>query len=91
MGETTPFSYNSHAALDSFGYSVSTEQTLVQISGNAWVPMGALNHTDADISIVMTALNSMLFAAPNNDAVFGAHQMSSYIDNQGQNHSWYVP
>jgi hypothetical protein len=39
----------------------------------------------------MISPNSMLFAAPNNDPAFGAHQMSSYIDNQGRNHSWYVP
>jgi hypothetical protein len=85
------FSYNPHAILDNFGYSISAAEAFAQFSGNAWVPIPALNRTDADISIIMITPNSMRFVAPNNDPVFGAHEMSSYLDYQGRNHSWYSP
>lgn len=84
------FSYNTHTALDNVGYSIGAAEALAQFPGNAWVPIPALNRTDADISIIMINPNSMRFAAPNNDPVFGAYEMSSYVDNQGQNHSWYA-
>ena len=85
------FSYNPHAMIDDFGYSIGAAEALAQYPGNAWLPIPALNRTDADVSIIMIAPNSMRFAAPNNDPVFGAHQLSSYLDYQGQNHSWYSP
>jgi hypothetical protein len=84
------FSYNPHATIDNFGYSISAAEALAQYE-DAWVPIPALNRTDADISIIMITPNSMRFAAPNNDPVFGAHEMLSYVDYQGQNHSWYTP
>lgn len=85
------FSYNPHAAIDDFGYSINAAEALAKFPGNAWFPIPALNRTDADITIVMITPNSMRFAAPNNDPVFGAHKTSSHVDYQGQTHTWYLP
>jgi hypothetical protein len=85
------FSFNPHAVMDNFGYSISAEEASAQYPENAWSPIPALNRTDADIGIVMINPNSIRFVAPNNDPVFGARQMASYTDSQGQTHSWYLP
>jgi hypothetical protein len=90
-GNNYTFSYNPHATLDNFGYSVSAVEAMAQFPGNAWVPIPELNRTDADISIIMINPNSMRFMAPNYDPVFSAFEMMSYVDNQGLNHTWYLP
>lgn len=90
-GTNYTFTYNPHAKLDNFGYSISAAEALAQVPGNAWVPIPELNRTDADISIIMINPNSMRFAAPNHDPVFSAFEMLSYVDNQGLNHTWYTP
>ena len=84
------FSYNPNARLDNFGYSLGSVEAMAQWDG-AWVPISALNRTDADVSMVMITPNSMRFDTRNNDPVFGAHDMSSYLDFQGQNYTWYSP
>lgn len=68
----------------------STYTAFVQ-SDNAWNPIPALNRTDADVSIVGIAPNSIRFDTVADDPIFSAHTLGgSYLDGKGQNVSWYV-
>jgi hypothetical protein len=83
------FDYNIHARFDNFGYSVGAVNALAQYSGE-WIPIPAMNRTDADVTVVSLSANSMRFSNEIDDPVFSAHELYSYLTYSGQNVSWYV-
>ncbi|RVX70100.1 hypothetical protein B0A52_06272 [Exophiala mesophila] len=69
------FWYNDHAVYDQNGYTLHSFQATAgsPISVGAFVPVPAINTTDADLSLVFIAANSVWYSEPCEDAVFSAN------------------
>lgn len=67
--------YNDHALYDQNGYTLHSFLSTAgsPISNGAFVPVSAINTTDADLSLVFVAANSVWYSEPCEDAVFSAH------------------
>ena len=83
MGNVTnyTYAYNDHAAFDGHGYSLSAYSAS---AGNAKVgalePVSALNNSNADLSLVFIAPNSVYYSEPCSDPVFSANSYYSNTD-----------
>lgn len=73
------YQYNTHAEVDGFGYGLTAASAIASSfpSEGGWVPVDALNRTDADISLLFISSNSIRYTAPCGDPIFSAH----YEDN----------
>ena len=66
--------YNTHTYLDQVPYTTWSLSSVAPHDNNAgWNPHKALNQSDADLSIIFIAGNSMKFMDQVDDPVFGAH------------------
>ena len=69
------FAYNDHAAADSFPYSlkVMTATAGFNSGQGTFIPVPAINRTDADLSLVFLTPNAVTYENPCDDALFAAH------------------
>jgi len=79
VGDVTEYTYlyNTHAILDQFGYTLQAYAATAGFVGESWVPVPAINRSDADISLLFLAPNAIRFEEPCDDPVFGAHILVS--------------
>ncbi|KPI39496.1 uncharacterized protein AB675_5103 [Cyphellophora attinorum] len=71
LGLNTTYFYNAHALLDGWGYELESI-TASPGSSAGWNPIDELARTDADISLIFLAPNSIQFYKPNTDPMFAA-------------------
>lgn len=50
-------------------------------SGGIWSPIPALNHSNADITLLFLSANSIEYATPVDNPIFAAHTKSTNVDN----------
>lgn len=69
--------YNDHARYDQNGYTLFSvfSNAGVTPQAGAYVPVPAMNTTDADLSLVFIAANSVWYREPCDDPILGAHQL----------------
>jgi hypothetical protein len=66
--------YNTHAYLDQIPYTAYSIHSLAPHDGpGGWSPLDDLRRSDADLSLIFIAANTMRFKEPCDDPVFGAH------------------
>jgi len=70
--------YNDHAKYDSIPYALSSVSSSAGVppQPGAFVPVPAINTTDADLSLLFIAANSVWYQEPCSDPIFGAHQLN---------------
>ena len=79
--------YNTHAHLDQLPYSTWSVQSSAPHTNLAgWNPSSNLIRTDADLSLIFIAGNSMQFMQQCDDPVFGAH-----VEHRGTAYLSYMP
>lgn len=73
--------YNDHARYDQIGYTLHAVFSNAGIppQSGTFVPVPAINTTDADLSLVFIAANSVWYMEPCDDPIFGAHQLNEAI------------
>ncbi|KAK0280294.1 hypothetical protein LTR54_001095 [Friedmanniomyces endolithicus] len=80
------YRYNEHSLVETNGYTL----TLPNIhkadgSGSIWMPIPELNRTDADVTLLILAQNSIDYNVPCDDPWFSAHQVRN-----DTSQTWYV-
>ncbi|KAI9813762.1 MAG: hypothetical protein M1827_003552 [Pycnora praestabilis] len=72
------YQYNTHAAIDGFGYELTSVEAMGGYGGNTWDVVPALNQTDGDIALFFLTPNSISYQMPCDDPFFSAHSEQSY-------------
>ncbi|GAM88997.1 hypothetical protein ANO11243_070310 [Dothideomycetidae sp. 11243] len=68
------FVYDNISVATNFGWTVYSvySQAEAPPGDNTWIPIPAFNKTDADVTLILIAPNSLLFTVENTDPVFSA-------------------
>ncbi|KAK4697740.1 hypothetical protein P7C71_g386, partial [Lecanoromycetidae sp. Uapishka_2] len=66
------YTYDEHSKIDNFGYSLIPLVALAGVT-SGWLPVPALNRTDADVSILFLTQNSVSYTSPVADPFFSAN------------------
>ena len=61
------------------------------LADNAWIPIPALNRTDADVSMFFLAPNGIAYEAPVADPFFAASTPKNFPHGDGANDTFYTP
>ena len=70
IDSNTTYTYNTHSSIDGFGYSLSS--TIASPDGTTFLPIDTLSRTDADVTLMFLASNSITYYTPNTDPFFSA-------------------
>jgi hypothetical protein len=65
------YSYNTHALVDGAGYEL--DSIIASPGGSGWVPVDELARTEADVTLMFLAPNSIKYFEANDDPFFGAN------------------
>lgn len=85
------YQYNTHAEYDNFGYGLTAASAIAGTftSEGGWIPIDALNRTDADISLLFVSSNSIRYMEPCGDPMFAAHYEHN-ISGNGVSVEWWT-
>ncbi|KAK5711445.1 hypothetical protein LTR15_012518 [Elasticomyces elasticus] len=64
--------YNIHSLVDTYGYQLSSF-VASPMASDGWMPTPELNRTDADVTLLVLAQNSVNYPTPSDDPWFSAH------------------
>ncbi|KAK5103630.1 hypothetical protein LTS08_003048 [Lithohypha guttulata] len=69
------YQYNLHTAMDNIGYTLASYQSLAgyPLNPGVYVPIKEISNTNADLSLLFLASNSIRYEKPTNDPLFAAH------------------
>ncbi|KAL9059473.1 MAG: hypothetical protein Q9162_001171 [Coniocarpon cinnabarinum] len=84
------YDYNTHRLIDSIDYTLQTTMSFLGQDA-LWTPVPALNRTDADVSLVALAANSIGYLTPCDDPIFGAHDYHHLVTDDGESNDFWDP
>lgn len=85
------YEYDTHNLVGSNSYQLTPIVYFAGVADNAWLPVDALNQTDADVSLFLLAANSVYYDAPVTDPFYAANTPYNSLNATGTNSMYYQP